>query len=48
MQVTSFGRPGKLFTADQSLIYKSVASLELSKFQEVISAIIAIIKPKTL
>ena len=44
LRVKSFVRPGKLFTADQSLIHKSVATLKPKKFQEIISGIIKKLK----
>lgn len=45
LRFTSFARPGKLFTAHESLIVRSVAKLTDPAFQRVLSAVIDILKP---
>src|SRR5438876_8547787 len=40
LRVTSFARPGKVFTANQSLLRSSVGSLEQETFERVIEAVV--------
>ena len=39
---TSYVRPGKLFTANQTIITRSVGEIEQEKFVSIISAVIAL------
>lgn len=41
---TSFARPGKLFTASSSLISSSVGDLDPDKFDEILDAIIDLLR----
>ncbi len=43
--VASFARPGKLFTASQSLIQRSVGKLSEPAFQRVLAAVIGVLRP---
>jgi mRNA interferase MazF len=43
--IASFARPGKLFTAHQSLISRSVGVLTAASFQRVLEAVIQILRP---
>jgi mRNA interferase MazF len=45
MQVSSFARPGKLFTANASLIGRSVATLDEAALRKIVDAIIALLRP---
>ncbi len=45
--VTSFARPGKLFTAHAGLMVRTVGMLTAPIFDRVLSAVIAILKPST-
>ncbi len=43
--VASAARPGKLFTAHQSLIARTVGTLSPTAFQRVLAAVIALLQP---
>lgn len=43
---TSYARPGKLFSANTSIIVKDVGMLEQTKFTSVVNAVIEIIRSK--
>lgn len=43
--VASFARPGKLFTASQSLISRSVGKLTAPAFQRILAAVVAVLQP---
>lgn len=45
LQVVSFARPGKLFTAHESLIVRSVGKLSDAAFQRVLTAVIGVLRP---
>ena len=45
LQVTSYARPGKLFTANSSLIASEIGTLSTTAFERVLQAIIALIQP---
>ena len=45
LRVESHVRPGKLFTANQSLIVGEVGCLKEATFNQIIDAIVAILKP---
>ena len=40
VRVTSFARPGKLFTANQSLVAEPIGTLDKSAFNNLLEAII--------
>ncbi|MFV1975647.1 MAG: type II toxin-antitoxin system PemK/MazF family toxin [Candidatus Scalindua sp.] len=44
LRVTSFARPGKLFTANDSLIVSEVGKLKLNVFDSIITSVIDILK----
>jgi mRNA interferase MazF len=46
LEKLSYVRAGKLFTANTALITKRVGTLEKSFFEQVRSAIVALIKPR--
>ena len=48
LRVTSFARPGKLFTANRSLIVRSVGTLTPAAIARVLSAVVAIIQPSAI
>lgn len=43
---TSYARPGKLFSANTSIIAEDVGMLKQTKFTSVVNAVIEIIRPK--
>ncbi len=43
--VASVARPGKLFTANESLITRTVGTLTDATFQKVLDAVLAVLKP---
>lgn len=43
--VASVARPGKLFTASQSLITRSVGELTDAAFRKVLDAVIGVLRP---
>jgi mRNA interferase MazF len=43
--VTSFARPGKLFTAHAGLMVRSVGVLTPAAFTRVLSAVVAVLQP---
>jgi mRNA interferase MazF len=43
--VASVARPGKLFTASQSLVSRTVGELSATAFQRVMDAVIAVLRP---
>jgi mRNA interferase MazF len=43
--VTSFARPGKLFTANSSLIVRTVGRLNSSAFQRISDAVVNLFRP---
>ena len=45
LQVTSYARPGKLFTANSSLIASEIGTLSTATFERVLQAIIALLQP---
>ena len=45
LRVESYVRPGKLFTANQSLIVSDVGRLKEATFNQIIDVIVAILKP---
>jgi mRNA interferase MazF len=45
LQATSFARPGKLFTAHETLIVSSVGILNAEPFDRVLEAVVEIIRP---
>lgn len=45
LQVTSYARPGKLFTANISLIASEIGTLTPAAFDRVLDAIICLLKP---
>ncbi len=44
LRVTSFARPGKLFTANQELMVAKAGTLKLGPFSQIIEEIIAILR----
>jgi mRNA interferase MazF len=44
LRITSYARPGKLFTANESLIAESVGVLKNTAINELISAVIALFR----
>lgn len=44
LRVTSYARPGKLFTANQSLIASEVGILNAAAFVQVVQAVVAVIQ----
>jgi mRNA interferase MazF len=44
LRVTSYARPGKLFTANRSLMVSQVATLESAPFEQVIEAVVKILQ----
>jgi mRNA interferase MazF len=47
LQTISYARPGKLFTAHQTLIVSEVGTLTREAFDRVIEAVVALLKPPT-
>ena len=47
LQVTSYARPGKLFTAHQTLLAAEVGALSQSSLKRITDAIVQLIVPKT-
>jgi mRNA interferase MazF len=45
LQVASHARPGKLFTAHAGLIVRSVGVLTSTSFDQVLSAVLAVLRP---
>ncbi len=45
LRVTSYARPGKLFTANQSSIVSEVGLLNMAAFARVVQAVAALIQP---
>lgn len=45
LQRISYVRPGKLFTAHQSLIQAAIGTLEPAMFESILNTVIAMIKP---
>jgi len=45
LRVTSFARPGKLFTASASLIVKSVGLMASTSFDQLLSAVATLFRP---
>ncbi len=46
LQVTSYARPGKLFTASDSLIRSEVGVLQLDAFKRVLTAVTELFQPQ--
>lgn len=44
LRVVSYARPGKLFTAHQSLIAAEIGSLESDAFRQIIQAVVGILE----
>lgn len=44
LRLRSFARPGKLFTASQALMVKEIASLDPNSFQQIVQAIVEMVK----
>ncbi len=47
LPLTSYARPGKLFTANESLLGKAVGRLNLNSHLRVVDAIVGLIRPAT-
>jgi mRNA interferase MazF len=47
LQVTSYARPGKLFTANRSLMVAQVGCLKMEAFQRVVQAVIDVLRSST-
>lgn len=45
LSVSSFARPGKLFTAHGGLMYRSIGKLTPAAFERVLSAVIRMLSP---
>ena len=45
LRIVSYARPGKLFTANQSLLVSEVGRLTSGAFAEVIDAVIGLLRP---
>lgn len=45
LQITSYARSGKLFTASESLITSEVGTLKPDMFEQVLAAVIALLRP---
>jgi mRNA interferase MazF len=43
LRITSYARPGKIFTANDRLIVRQVAKLQQAKFKELIEAVVKIL-----
>jgi mRNA interferase MazF len=46
LQITSFARPGKLFTANVSLIVSEVGILKKAATQQIVAAITELLQPR--
>ena len=46
LQVSSFVRPGKLFTANSALLVRSVGRLHDAAFQRVLVAVVQVLRPQ--
>jgi mRNA interferase MazF len=44
LRVTSYARPGKLFTADRSVMVRSVGKLRQEAYENVIAAVIGLLR----
>lgn len=44
LQIISYARPGKLFTANQNLMVAKVGSLKVDPFKQIIEAVITILR----
>jgi len=44
LMITSYARPGKLFTASQSLMVKEVGRLKIESFRQIVDAVVKIIR----
>jgi mRNA interferase MazF len=47
LRVDSYVRPGKLFTAHQTLMVSETGRLKEATFQQIVDAIVALLKPVT-
>lgn len=45
LHVTSYARPGKLFTANQDLINSKIATLKPEAFERIVDAIVLLLRP---
>ena len=43
LKLVSYARPGKLFTANSSLIVSKVGELKQEKFQKIINAVVSLL-----
>ncbi len=48
LRVTSYARPGKLFTANQSLISSQIGILKPDAFARVLAAVVTLLQPKAI
>jgi mRNA interferase MazF len=44
LRITSFARPGKLFTANENLFTQKVGTLSTSAFRQIINAVVTILQ----
>ena len=44
LRLSSYARPGKLFTANESLVVNQVGTLKAEKFKQIIEAVIGILR----
>jgi mRNA interferase MazF len=47
LKLASYARPGKLFTANESLLVASVGKLKDDAFQRLVNAVVALVRPGT-
>ncbi len=47
LKVVSYARPGKLFTANSSLIVKNVGELRRGTIQDIVSAVVTLLRDGT-
>ena len=45
LQVVSYARPGKLFTANESLIASEIGTLKNDAFERVLAAVVTLLQP---
>ncbi len=48
LRVASYARPGKLFTANNSLIASEIGILKVDALERVLEAVVTLLQPKTL
>jgi mRNA interferase MazF len=44
--IASFARPGKLFTASESLVIRCVAKLSEPSFERILDAVVTLLRPE--